>query len=170
MGSFLPLASGASGVGVLFVLMRPAPATNVDYTGPSIEILLFAIGFFGFVITLGLFANEIRALQRMFDLIRTGLDLERGLGIAPAGQFSSLSRASDIFGRTGGYMTLFVGVGLPLAARIVYGTLIAAWAFVAVVMYDVYLAGGIAFCSLIVSYIYSGVLLYRGNQDLRRID
>lgn len=97
----LPLATGG-----LFVL---TDKTSADTT------FLGAIGAFGFVITLGLFAYELHGIKKCGNLIRTGQGIENSLGFY--GQFRS--RPHDVAGF----------IDEPFAASLVYPASLAAWAY-----------------------------------------
>ncbi|GAB4377367.1 MAG: hypothetical protein Kow00121_26590 [Elainellaceae cyanobacterium] len=118
---FLPLAS--SGIFLLLgdALLDPAKKA-------AIQQYLGGIGIFGFMITLGLFAYEIRGTQRCAALIRLGKRLEDSLGTI--GQFKY--RPDDIGMRMA---SSFLGIRLSvtLAGRIIYSTIMAAWLFVALI-------------------------------------
>jgi hypothetical protein len=104
---FLPLASGVG----IFLLLGELP-------GPEDPpLILFAVGLFGFLVTMGLFAYELRGIQRCNALIQAGSALEDKLELL--GQFRL--RPKPI----GGF------IGTTFASQIIYPTVFAAWAFVA---------------------------------------
>src|SRR5688500_7814085 len=74
--SLLPFVTGA---GVLALLGRPL--------GPASQAHLAAIGWFGFLVTFGLFAFEINSIRKCNSLVNNGVRLECELKVAHAGQF-----------------------------------------------------------------------------------
>jgi hypothetical protein len=118
---FLPLASGG-----IFLLLGDAlvdPAKKI-----AVQQYLGAIGIFGFMITLGLLAYEIRGTQRCAALLRLGRRLEDSLGVI--GQFKY--RPSDI-GLKIAPSFLGIRLSVTLASRIIYSSMLAAWLFVALI-------------------------------------
>ena len=113
----LPLATGA---GVL-ILVRGEIKLG-DETATSAKEFLAAIGLFGLVITLGLFAYELHGIKKCHYLIRAGQFLEEEFGVH--GQFSS--RPHDVGGR--------LGINEPFASSIIYPASLGAWAFTGVVL------------------------------------
>jgi Domain of unknown function (DUF4440) len=78
-----------------------------------------AVGIFGFVITLGLFAYEIYGIEKCDALIRAGKQLEGEL--RSYGQFIGRPHEVNSF------------INEPFAAGIIYPTVLAAWIFLALV-------------------------------------
>ena len=118
---FLPLAS--SGIFLLLgdALIDPAKQSTVQqYLG--------AIGLFGFTITFGLFAYEVRGTQRCSALIRLGRRLEDSLGVV--GQFNY--RPNDV-GLKIASSFLGMRLSVTLAGRVIYSSMMAAWLFVALI-------------------------------------
>ena len=109
----LPLATGA-GIGLLYV-------TNGSLSDET-KGFLPAIGLFGFVVTLGLFAYEIYGIKKCHALIGGGRQMEHELGID--GQFSR--RPRSVLGI----------INEPFAAGVIYPAVLAAWTYVAVVFVD----------------------------------
>ena len=105
---FLPLASGAS----LFAMLGNGKDPVPYYA--------WVIGLFGFAITLGLFFYELRGLQRAAALERTGRQLEAELGLGN-GQFGIQPTAQ-----------LHGFVDARGAAWVIYPSVLAAWAYLAV--------------------------------------
>jgi hypothetical protein len=111
----LPLATGT---GVFLLLSGKAdllgqnPGGSVDQ---DLQQAFAAIGTFGLLFTLGLFAYELFGIKRCHYLIESGKRLEHGLGVW--GQFRS--RPSAIAGY----------INEPLASSIIYPASMAAWLF-----------------------------------------
>jgi hypothetical protein len=97
------------------------PAPCGPRSKPIDTTYLYAIGWFGFLITLGLFIYELRAIQKCKSLEDLASRLERQLHLDEA-QFIGRPKA-----RLGGF------VGAQGAAYIIYPTMLAAWIFVAFV-------------------------------------
>jgi hypothetical protein len=114
----LPLATGA---GVL-ILVRGEIKLG-DETATSAKEFLAAIGLFGLVITLGLFAYELHGIKKCHYLIRAGQYLEEEIGVH--GQFSS--RPHDVGGKR-------LRINEPFASSIIYPASLGAWAFTGVVL------------------------------------
>jgi hypothetical protein len=108
--ALLPIASGS---GIFLLLTKRSEPIDTRY--------LYAIGLFGFLITLGLFIYELRGIQHCKHLERLASWLEEQLHLREA-QFIGRPK-----GRLGGF------VGAQGAAYIIYPTLLAAWIFVAFV-------------------------------------
>lgn len=108
---FLPLVSGAGA----FVLLN-VPLTNPPQ-GNSAQQFLGPIGIFGFVVTLGLFGYELHGIKKCDHLLEVGRQMERGLNIH--GRFRQ--RPFNVAGF----------IDEPFTARIIYPSVLAAWAFVA---------------------------------------
>jgi hypothetical protein len=113
---FLPFASGA---GLLLLALNP----NFDNQPWWI---FFAIGLFGFVVTLGLFSYELRGMQRCLFLIELGKNIEKELHID--GQFKLRPQKSSPF------------IAASFAGCLIYPMVLAAWIFVALVKIGVPLA------------------------------
>lgn len=107
---FLPLATGAG----LFLLV-----TDKDKID-SVQQFLRPIGYFGFIITLGLFFYEIYGIKKCGRLIRVGKYLEEKK-LRIDGQFKS--RPREVAGL----------INEPFAAGIIYPAVLAAWIFLALV-------------------------------------
>ena len=107
---FLPLATGAG----LFLLV-----TDKDKIGFARQFLR-PIGFFGFVITLGLFSYELYGIKKCGRLIRVGKLLEK-TELDIDGQFEW--RPREVAGL----------INEPFAAGIIYPVVLAAWMFLALV-------------------------------------
>ena len=114
----LPLATGA---GVL-ILVRGEIKLG-DETATSAKEFLAAIGLFGLVITLGLFAYELHGIKKCHYLIRAGEYLEEEMGVH--GQFSS--RPHDVGGKR-------LRINEPFASSIIYPASLGAWTFTGVVL------------------------------------
>ena len=105
---FLPLASGAG----IFLLI------DGDFS-PETKTFLWAVGSFGFLVTLGLFFYELYGVKKCHALISAGKELEEDLGIdAQRGQFTA--RPREVAGL----------INEPLAAGVIYPAVLAAWTFV----------------------------------------
>ena len=79
---FLPFASG---IGV-FVLFQKDIYLNGEISD-HISILLTAAGWFGFVVTIGLFIYELHGIHKCNALVRAGISLEKSLAPIPKGAF-----------------------------------------------------------------------------------
>jgi hypothetical protein len=117
----LPVATGA---GVFLLLSGKADLLDnapANATAPAnaqeslVPQALAAIGIFGFLFTLGLFAYELFGIKKCHYLIRAGTKLEDELKIR--GQFRS--RPEDVAGF----------VAEPFASSIIYPASMAAWLF-----------------------------------------
>jgi hypothetical protein len=111
----LPLATGAG----IFFLLEKSPWDKLKdrpALPPETENFFVAVGCFGFVITLGLFAYELYGIRKCASLIEAGKRMERLLEIA-GGQFSSRQP------------TTIAIVNEPFAAGIIYPAVLAAWSF-----------------------------------------
>jgi hypothetical protein len=102
---FLPLATG-TGIFLLY--------SNSD---SGTEIYLPAIGIFGWVITLGLFAYGIYGIKKCHCLIKTGKSMEFKMNIR--GQF---------YNRPPAVCSI---INEPLASGIIYPAVLAAWTYLA---------------------------------------
>jgi hypothetical protein len=105
--ALLPLASGS---GIVVLLTRRSEPIDTTY--------LYAIGLFGFLITLGLFIYELRGIQHCKRLNQLASRLEEQLHLHEA-QFTGRPKAC-----VGGF------VGAEGAAYIIYPTMLIAWIFV----------------------------------------
>ncbi|NJL56733.1 hypothetical protein HC928_17440 [bacterium] len=94
----------------------------------AVQQYLGAIGIFGFMITLGLLAYEIRGTQRCAALLRLEKRLEDSLGVI--GQFKYCP--NDI-GLKIAPSFLGIQLSVTLASRIIYSSMLAAWLFVALI-------------------------------------
>jgi steroid delta-isomerase-like uncharacterized protein len=108
--ALLPIASGS---GIFLLLTKRSEPFDTTY--------LYAIGLFGFLITLGLFIYELRGIQHCKHLEQLASRLEEQLHLHEA-QFMGRPK-----GRLGGF------VGAQGAAYIIYPTMLAAWICVAFV-------------------------------------
>ena len=110
----LPLISGIS---IFFLLSDTLTDTSKrDFASQ----FLGPVGFFGCVVTIGLFFYELRGLQISNGFVEVGKKIEGQLGIE--GQFTH--RPPKIAGF----------IGYTLAARVIYPAVLAAWVFVAMVL------------------------------------
>ena|SRR2546422_5200647 len=103
---FLPLATGTG------VFLLVTDRAKICFIQP----LFRPIGFFGFVITLGLFFYELYGIKKCDHLIRAGKVLENELGIR-SGQFTQRPRGVAIL------------INEPFAAGVIYPAVLAAWTF-----------------------------------------
>jgi hypothetical protein len=113
----LPVATGA---GVFLLLSGKAElldnaSENANAQESLIQQALGAIGIFGFLFTLGLFAYELFGIKKCHYLIRAGTKLEDELHIR--GQFRNRPAAVARF------------VAEPFASSIIYPASMAAWLF-----------------------------------------
>ena len=114
----LPVVSGA---GVLLLFNDALSDTaKLEF----LKQFLLPIGAFGFVITLGLFSYELHGIKKCGHLIHVGRQLERLLGIE--GQFTNRPGRVEL-------LTPSLYVNEPVAARIIYSAVLAAWIFVALI-------------------------------------
>jgi hypothetical protein len=102
---FLPLASGT---GILL---------SENNIASQAESFLIAIGAFGFFVTLGLFSYEIYGIKKCAALIKTGKHMERLLQLE--GQFRKRPQ------------NIKRVINEPFAAGVIYPTVLAAWAYLA---------------------------------------
>lgn len=131
---FLPLATGAG----VFLLVKNLSGEGKGFLKP--------IGAFGFLITMGLFSYEIYGVRKCCALIEAGKQIEDSLAIGGLGQF--LQRPQN-FARV---------INEPFAAGIIYPTVLAAWAFLALVFVSRPLAVGIAILVFLAGFV--GTLKY----------
>ncbi len=107
----LALLPFATGVGAVFLLGNIKPE-NQKYLEP--------LGFFGFVVTLGLFTYEIFGIYKCHALIKSGKMFEI-LQLKVNGQFRS--RPPSVLGL----------IDEPLAAGIIYPAVLASWLYIALI-------------------------------------
>ena len=113
---FLPLASGATLLGIL----------NVD-KNDQVEVAPYfcEIGLFGMLITLGLLIYELKGIQKCTGFIYYGKLIEEkmlgGLASPLIGQFTSLWKKEK----------LWWGATEPVASGVVYATVMTVWVYVA---------------------------------------
>jgi hypothetical protein len=129
---FLPLASGTG----LFLLLTNLTPERQRFLGP--------IGAFGFLVTLGLFSYEIYGITKCGALIKTGKWMEGLLHIN--GQF--ISRPREVAHL----------IDEPFAAGIIYPTVLAAWAYLALVFTQPEAAWATAILVVVVGF--AGTLTY----------
>jgi len=105
---FLPLATGAG----IFLLLadKKVMSSSQDY--------LWAIGAFGFIVTLGLFCFELHGIKKCTHLLKHGEKLEESLG---TGQFTNRPRGFAGF------------INEPFASGIIYPAVLAVWTYIALV-------------------------------------
>jgi hypothetical protein len=103
---FLPLVSGTG----IFLLLNES---NSNGNNPY----LLAVGLFGFAVTLGLLLYELRGVQRCIRLINIAASLEKALHVA--GPFRL---------RVHSFRNV---INEPVAAGIIYPSVLAAWSYVA---------------------------------------
>jgi hypothetical protein len=111
----LGLLPVATGTGVFLLLNGNAESLGDRDSG--VDTALMAIGAFGVLFTLGLFAFELFGIKKCHHLIATGQQLERDMELV--GQF--LSRPEAL----GGF------INEPYASGIIYPASLAAWVFLA---------------------------------------
>ncbi len=141
--ALLPLATGA---GAAFLLGNITPE-NQKYLEP--------LGFFGFVITVGLFTYEIFGIHKCHALIKTGKLIEiRGLNVY--GQFKS---------RPPGVLGL---IDEPFAAGIIYPAVLASWMYIALIFSrpqaSLLAAVIIFFAGFVGMMVYKGWLQFDGTK------
>ncbi|HAW53099.1 MAG TPA: hypothetical protein DCX54_12335 [Flavobacteriales bacterium] len=107
----LALLPFATGVGAVFLLGNIEP-DNQKYLEP--------LGFFGFVVTLGLFVYEIFGIHKCHALIKSGKYIET-LQLKVDGQFRS--RPPSVLGF----------IDEPFAAGIIYPAVLASWLYIALI-------------------------------------
>jgi hypothetical protein len=108
--ALLPIASGS---GIFLLFTKRSESIDTTY--------LYAIGLFGFFITLGLFIYELRGIQHCKHLEQLASLLEEQLHLREA-QFIGRPKA-----RVGGFL------GAEGAAYVIYPTMLIAWPFTAFV-------------------------------------
>ncbi len=121
-GKLLTLLPLVSGTGIYVFL----PKQNSP--GDLPPLYLFVIGMFGFLVTVGLFLHEQRAILQCTDLIKVGRSLEERMGLTD-GQFTkedSYYRDHKGHKHYGHYILSPV-----VAAWIIYLSVSFAWLFVA---------------------------------------
>jgi len=111
---FLPLVSG-SGV---FLLLNDSLTDDAKRKVTLLSLAL--IGWFGFVVTIGLFFYEIYGIRKCHALIEAGRRLECSLGVQD-GQFRRRPRS-----------VLYL-INEPLAAGVIYPAVLAAWLLLALI-------------------------------------
>jgi len=109
---YLPLATA----GGVVVLLRDTQ--SLESLSKQTQDFLIVTGFFGFLITLGLFSFEIYGIRKCGALIRAGQKLEESLQL-DNGQF--MSRPQNV-ARV---------INEPFAAGVIYPAVLAAWMFLA---------------------------------------
>jgi hypothetical protein len=134
----LPFATGAG----VFILVKDIP--HAKYLGP--------IGAFGLLVTLGLFSYELHGIKKCGWLIRTGITIEKSLGIS--GPF--LNRPHEVAGF----------IDEPFAASVIYPASLAAWAFLALAVSSIWAAVPVAVAVFVVSSILSLRVIRRMEGDL----
>jgi hypothetical protein len=122
---FLPVATGT---GVFLLLSGKSDLIGTDTS--RVRHSLSAIGAFGFLFTLGLFAYELFGIKKCHYLIEAGKQLEADLEVE--GQFTSRPRS------------LAGLVNEPFASAVIYPACLAAWIFVALVFVNENLATWLA--------------------------
>jgi len=113
----LGLLPVATGTGVFLLLNSNADLVGSAKQQHTLEHFLTAIGIFGFVFTLGLFAYELFGIKKCHYLIQTGERLEISLDLR--GQFRS--RPPNLMGF----------INEPFASALIYPASMAAWVFLA---------------------------------------
>lgn len=108
---FLPLVSGTG----IFLLFSDTFIKNVNPSSKYLPV----IGIFGFFVTLGLLFYEMRGFQRCIRLITVGKELEK------------LMHVEGLFIRRPQSVGRFINE--PIAAGIIYSTVLAAWVYVALI-------------------------------------
>jgi hypothetical protein len=137
---FLPLVTG----GGLILLTGRADEVRREFFRP--------LGLLGTAVTTGLLAYELFCIKKCHNLIETGKDLERNLGLSvddenkPAGQF--LSRPKHLLGL----------INEPFAAAAIYPAVIAAWIYLAFFLEDPQRGKNISLGVFVVGFL--GILLY----------
>lgn len=146
----LPLATGA---GALLLLNSKIDVGD----GKTVTEARFlgAIGAFGFLITLGLFAYELHGIKKCHFLIRLGRYLEEQLKIP--GQFAMRPREVAGF------------INEPFAASIIYPGTLASWLFLALALTSMewaFVAAVAVFLIGLVSSVVAGRRIgERGNKE-----
>lgn len=143
---FLPLVSGA---GIFFLL---SDAFSDQAKQNFAKQFLMPIGGFGFIVTLGLFLYELHGIKKCDYLINVGKQIETKLGIE--GRFTNLPGKVDFLG---------IEINEPLAARIIYPAVLAAWTFLAIVFTLPHIALLIATLIFILSSYISSKLDLKGR-------
>jgi hypothetical protein len=136
---FLPLITG----GGIFFLFKDEGELE------SFKPYLGAIGFFGFVITLGLFFYELHGIKKCDHLIKIGRHIETKLGIE--GQYKS--RPNDVLGI----------INEPFTACVIYSVVLGAWAYIGFIQLLGENAWIIGLAGFIFFFITSFYLLRKGK-------
>jgi hypothetical protein len=141
----LPIATGTA----VFLLLNgnadllgaddPGHAGRAGSTVAEASNALLAIGLFGLVFTVGLFAYELFGIKKCHYLIATGRRLEDLLGAE--GQFRS--RPQNLAGF----------VNEPYASAVIYPACMAAWAFLALVSQSPAAAATVAAVLFVAGYV-----------------
>ena len=121
----LPIATGSA----VFLLLS-TKADSIGISGSQLSPSLAAIGMFGLVFTVGLFAYELFGIKKCHYIIETGRRLERQMQVR--GQFRA--RPHAILGR----------VNEPFASAFIYPGCMAAWAFLGLAMVNGLIAAAVA--------------------------
>ena len=129
---FLPLATGTG----IFLLLQEF---NVENLKSGTSNLLAAVGFFGFLITVGLFSFEIYGIKKRAALINAGTRMESLPGIE-WGQFSKRPHKAIRI------------INEPFASAIIYSTVTPMWAFFALFFWNSNLNPSVAILILIVGF------------------
>jgi hypothetical protein len=97
-GKLLALLPVVSGVGLYLLIFKKASPSDLN------PRYLVAIGIFGFVVTVGLFLHEIRAIEKCGELIEVGRSLEVKMGLTSSQEWSTTTTrgrvASNILSTT----------------------------------------------------------------------
>ncbi len=117
--------AGASAEALKNMANNPTSGLETEILSPEI---VQAIGWFGVVITFGLFCYELYGIRKCTNLIYLGMRLEIDLGDIK-GQF--LMRPDAVLSNYFGDKYKFIGINEPFAAGIIYPAVMAAWTFIA---------------------------------------
>lgn len=142
--ALLPIASA----GGIFLLLDKSP--KPEY--------LLPIGIFGVIVSAGLFAYELHGIKKCDQLIRVGLFIENKKHIH--GPFTRRPGRVELISRKN-KKVLYLNE--PVAARIIYPAVIAAWAYLAVFKCNISAAAVTAIIIYIIGFWGPGILNLKGD-------
>lgn len=124
---FLPFASGVA----IYGLFLPVKKDDKDKVVQElIENYETEIGWFGMLVTFGLLLYELKGIQKCTGFIKAGQEIERKLlGALPKEERKLLQGKYTVLGTPGGFWNQVASE--PVASAVVYGSVMMAWAFVA---------------------------------------
>ena len=142
--ALLPIASAVG----IFLLLDKSP----------IPEYLLPIGIFGVIVSAGLFAYELHGIKKCDQLIQAGLYIENKKHIyGPFTRRPGRVELLTLKNKKGPYLNE------PVAARIIYPAVIAAWAYLAVFKWSVFAAAIAAIIIYIIGFWFPGILNLKGD-------